>query len=130
MRCGTRAFKSHTKRIKNCSIIQEVCSCATVLNNEYIRLHLSLKTKLLQNSSHLQNSSLSFLGKECNPIQVPLHPGVSGDPHCILKFLQELKNRENPSQWSVCRLLPFFFCVYSESFTYTANVRFRLKNIK
>ena len=73
---------------KSCSIIQEVCSCANVLHNEYIKLHPSLNTKLLQNSSHLQNSPLSLLGKECHPIQVPLHPGVSRDPHCILKFLQ------------------------------------------
>ena len=29
-----------------------------------------------------------FLETECNPIQVPLHPGLSRDPHCILKFLQ------------------------------------------
>ena len=53
----------------------------------YIRLHLNLQTKLFQYSSHLQNSPLSFLGKEFNPIQVPLHPGVSRDPHCRLKFL-------------------------------------------
>ena len=38
---------------------------------------------------------------ECNPIQVPLHPGVSRDPHCILKFLQELKKKKSSFMMSL-----------------------------
>ena len=72
MRCGARAFNSHTKRGIKIIVLQ------------FKKIAVVLRTLAILATFAKFFSFISWEG--CNPIQVPLHPGVSRDPHCILKL--------------------------------------------